>query len=403
MKRRLKKEGSNSGVKFKLDSVYFKKLKQRAIDECIHIYFEKYRLADCIELAYKMHLNHPKDEFYLYFIIESLRRTIALFPESRHAFFITSRYKFKKSNTKDLAVNRIHESIHYHLTDLYRFDSIALKKMENSSLTTIDSIEFVTNDEALSYFSKLARSGCKACVPSLYLIDTVDVKVPDTSKISDFEKGIYQNTFINKELDKKAKTTNFLFLNNYYKSMNGNRFMFIEPMYTKHEVGVHFRKFIENTGENAIKKLKQYYNPIPDLTYREYLTINALLGVVSEKLIRTNQKVKNFRAKKYIYRRNKKAIEIKFDAYYEVPELFALAKKYKLENVYFVDFVQKEADPMIVNPGTYKDRINLLLYKINFYNKTIKREYMKINFMHRNDLPLFQFLYPVFMDYFKIM
>jgi Zn-dependent protease with chaperone function len=70
-------KGTKQKNKFLVDSAFFYTIKQRAIDECVNLYFEQLNLDECLELSFKQHLLFPTDPFYLFYVTESTRRLIA--------------------------------------------------------------------------------------------------------------------------------------------------------------------------------------------------------------------------------------------------------------------------------------------------------------------------------------
>lgn len=78
---------------FLVDSVYFMKMKQMAIDECIHLYFEQLDYHACTEMSFAQHLRYPNDQFYLFYLTECCRRTLASDPAYANTLFISGLYE----------------------------------------------------------------------------------------------------------------------------------------------------------------------------------------------------------------------------------------------------------------------------------------------------------------------
>jgi hypothetical protein len=156
------------------DSVMFHSLKKRATDESINLYFENKEYAECIELAFRQHLLYPYDEFYLFFLTECLRRESALTAGFGTEIFITHRYKnlapdlkaalptfVRSAPRKSTGPQNLRQTIFYHLTGpIYNFTDERLSELSSCELLRHDTLEFVTNDDALAYFSSKLNSGC---------------------------------------------------------------------------------------------------------------------------------------------------------------------------------------------------------------------------------------------------
>jgi hypothetical protein len=158
---------------FIVDSIYFGKLKQQAIDETIYLFFKEQNFNECIELAFTQHLKHPKDNFYLFFLIESTRRLLANNSNLTDKNFITGNYVLKQKKVKKpIAIvsgkyktNTIGEFVYqntiFNHLDILFIDSNDIK---NKRLTNTDTLEFITNVDALQYFRREAKANnCFMC------------------------------------------------------------------------------------------------------------------------------------------------------------------------------------------------------------------------------------------------
>src|SRR6185312_10768213 len=156
---------------FQVDETMFNKVKMQAVDECINILLQEQKFEDCIELCYKQLLFNPTDEFYLFYLNEALRRYIVVKPLEADDFFITGRYyntytKYVPKDKLPVYVNnekgikptdsQITQAIQYHYEYLMLADKDKLfVSLPDNSLTRTDTIEFVTNKDALKYFTDL--------------------------------------------------------------------------------------------------------------------------------------------------------------------------------------------------------------------------------------------------------
>lgn len=156
---------------FLVDSALFVRLKQRAIDESIHLYFEQLNFDACLEMAFKQHLFYPTDPFYLFYITECTRRLLASNTFYQEALFISGIYEkdyCKKepalipkvifSGGKELPADKrvawsVFNKIQGPILD------ISAEKMNEITNTLIqnDTVKFLTYKDAHIYFSSLNR------------------------------------------------------------------------------------------------------------------------------------------------------------------------------------------------------------------------------------------------------
>lgn len=177
-----KDANANDTVKtkyYQIDEALFKQIKMQAVDECIRILLQQQNFEDCVELCYKQLLFNPTDEFYLFYVNEALRRYLTVKPLEADDFFITGRYttysKYLPKNKMPVYVNsqtlkpvdaRVTQTIPYHYEYLMLADKDKLfVTLPDNNLTRTDTLEFVTNKDALAYFmdrqEKLNQSSVK--------------------------------------------------------------------------------------------------------------------------------------------------------------------------------------------------------------------------------------------------
>ena len=152
---------------FKIDEKAFWKIKRQAVDECINLHMQRFEFEDCIELCYEQLLTNPNDEYYLFFINEALRRFLLMNPTEADKYFITGRYniasKYLPKEKLPVYINsklglkptdvRITQTIFYHYDYLMLTDKEKLfVNLPANELTKTDTLEFITNGEALDYF-----------------------------------------------------------------------------------------------------------------------------------------------------------------------------------------------------------------------------------------------------------
>ncbi|MGZ3866251.1 MAG: M48 family metallopeptidase [Bacteroidia bacterium] len=158
---------TTNALYFKIDANLFKKVKQQAIDECINLLLQQQDFEGCIEMCYRQLIQNPDDEFYLFYVNEALRRFLLIKPEESEKLFITGRYttytKFIPADKKPVYImsskigktetEKISQTIFYHYEYLMLADkNKLLTKLPDNALTRNDTLEFVTNGDALKYF-----------------------------------------------------------------------------------------------------------------------------------------------------------------------------------------------------------------------------------------------------------
>jgi hypothetical protein len=162
-----KKTDTTGRRDFLLDQNRFRQLRKQAIDECLFLAFREMEFHDAIELCYRQLMFDPNDEFYLFFLNESLRRYLYMYPEKATACFITDKYKLNqkyipKSDlpkvclsdlAKDKKVPEYYKTINYNYQFiLFKNDKEDISALPVNVLTSNDTIEFITYKEALDYF-----------------------------------------------------------------------------------------------------------------------------------------------------------------------------------------------------------------------------------------------------------
>ncbi|MBA3680293.1 MAG: M48 family metalloprotease [Bacteroidetes bacterium] len=370
--------GFGKGNDFLVDSVFFKNMKQRVIDEVIYLNFFEANLGDCIEKAYLQQLYFPKDEFYIYFIVESLRRKIALFPHSANDYFITSdfnEYELNKHNiqkpvTSSIQSPKISNIIHYNLKNVYGHefnDSILSAKGYNELLDT-SNIEFITNADALKYFTSIAqKTNYKGYT---FLKEKTNIKEPEKFKATELEKMLYEQTFLAKE-NPNARYKNIsypFFLNTYYSSTGG------EKSFDRSAITKDTWLYEDFNKKNPISLQDTNFNSdvfiFPELDFRDSYQNATWLDVLSIKVITDNWPEEKTLKKKHIFSDVEKTIKQKIDFESDFPELYAMSKKYNYKKLYFADILENQAN---VQLGGHRTQFGILIYCVDFSAGTVER------------------------------
>ncbi len=363
---------------FQNDSAMFYKVKQRFTDECIYNYFENQYYSDCIELAYKMHIIYPDDEFYLFFILESLRKKLALFPQQANNFFIIENYKVKPK--KGIKKNKNSCSVHYNLKELYGFEDILLENYKKNNLINTDTIEFVTNKQALDYFVKEAELKCKSCYPSLKRMDKKFEQPLRSGNITELQQFLYDQAFFkNTDTNISLKQVVPFFFNNIYISDRGKKKYYKSAINSTNEEYKELEKFLNDKSSEFRSGLDSVFNFFPQLNYREVNTINSVLDIATQKINYENYNSKQRIKKEFIYLKSENTSKTTLSVYNNLPELNLIAKKYGYKKIFFVDFV--------INRPNYdfyafnkKNKLDVVIYSIDIENNLLIKYYKRYQF-----------------------
>lgn len=158
------KKATAAGKDFQVNELLFRKMKMQAADETIRLQLSDLDLQEAVESCYKQLLLNPGDEYYLFYLNEGLRRFITENPAESDNYFITGQYNvMSKMIPKDqlpkvnLSRKKIQPSefsklIQYQYAYLLFNNEPAAEQLSPGSLINNDTLEFITNREALDYF-----------------------------------------------------------------------------------------------------------------------------------------------------------------------------------------------------------------------------------------------------------
>lgn len=152
-------EKENGTKDFVVDKEMFKKLQSQARLEVLNILLQSHRYSECAEKAFYYHLFEPKNNAYLYYIIESGRRFMYLNERVSKTGFLADRYEapFK-------AGEGILHHLHLLVPEIDQRRQILAKDYLDKKH------EFGTYEEAFLYFTDLAlKRGIKETYLSLAL------------------------------------------------------------------------------------------------------------------------------------------------------------------------------------------------------------------------------------------
>jgi len=373
--KRIKNAKTLYGNKFRkndflVDSAYFHQLKQRCIDESIYILFRNLQYEDCIELSFQQHLQYPLDKFYLAFLQQSLRRILIERPELGNKRFITNRYvienKMKGTKKPDIAYSKFYKnkpadfvynlSIFYNLDKIYGLSDSSIARLENKRLIKNDTLEFINNEDAISYFELTSKKlNCTVCSYN-ELSDSASLQ-KRTETTNDLEKQFYS-----------VSPT----LTGYVKNVDtNNRRLFVISNYLTQFYTV-FN--LPKTGENKTGLLYSYIKEDADLR-RNYMIPSDLTFNERNLLLEYLEKVQNNLPDPGETSTSKlKLVNRKhYNCQGVFPELATLLSKYNLQKINFLSVkrVQQNSGGGYMG-GLTSAVLQIYNYIINCYSIDLK-------------------------------
>jgi hypothetical protein len=317
---------------FLVDSVAYSTLKTRANDEIIYSYFVDNNFDDCIYLAYKMHLYHPNDEFYLYFLTEALFRKLDVDSTEGDENFITQNFRLSKKSIGKLG------SVHCHLRKVYGIDAIERKQLPNQSLADSLNIEFITNTEALNYFKQKSTELCNTCYAIKKSLGKPFSNIKDTVAMTELEKYIYDQEFFRRNDTLMVDDFVPVFFNTIYSSKKGkNEYTSSWLVEDSWEMEA-FKSYYNS--ESKHKKNQMDYLFYGNLNYRESQVALRQFDLITEKLISRKKDVRKGIKKGYIYDYSKDPLQNSFEMKATAPELYLTAQRHKFKKFIYIDLLK---------------------------------------------------------------
>lgn len=359
----------NPGYNFLVDSLYFKNLKRRATDETIFLSFNEANYDACLYYSFRENLQYPADEFYLFYTLESIRRVSLISENSDTRYFIAGDYDLEapEPQMKPLHINskikkaKIRKSVFYNLAELYPntfFDKSSNRLLKN------DTLEFITEQEALTYFSKQAKNSCSSCFLPLKLLKE-PFTIPEAAKINgSLEHSFYRTCSGYDSL--QGSLPNFekvpVFFNSIFIKQYGAAFNKISFISTS-EIRKQYKEFgIDRTG---LKPLV-FYNP---MSLPEQYNLYGIMTVIENWYkIRTGVNpekggLKNIKEHHYDI--------VSFPVTTVFPELAAFAHKYQFKKLMFFDMALYSQVQQNFGGATETQSHIGTIYCINFEKNTI--------------------------------
>ncbi len=373
------KNSTKSGKNFVVDSLLFEKVKKQAIDETIYLLFEQLRYEECIEIAYSQHLFYPEDQFYLYFLIECLRRQDGFIKNYQSEYFICGNYKnlvpdaisktkeavFVDGKSTKLKPKTYSNAIAANMQGvIYGFTENEIQNVKAKNLLFGTKLQFITNKEAFDYFKSLVPTNNSLfknqnCVITKNKIPKLNENTQESELYNAFIKNYneYQNV-----QDRLESFNRVPVLLKNFEIMNSN---------PKALITYDRNVELEILNKAYEKFLASYYNPSiqfsMEYNFREKYHIRNTVNFLDNLLHQKN-----------IWGLSTKEFTKDFDFLAIFPELSALVSSHNFKKLIFLDI--SVANPRGIQGslhfGEGAESWGVKYYIIDFKNKTISRKFV---------------------------
>ena len=373
--RKTEKVKANLGKNFLIDSVYFLRLKQMAIDECINELFVEQNYETCNEWAFNEHLKKPQDPFYLFYVTESVRRLIAIDSSWKNMEYISSNYKksFCKidSSVKDSVILFAHGT--YSKVASKKINSILLKlngpilgfnpgesNVKYSSLSNSDTLEFLTFIDALNYFQKLNQKN-GFLLNNLFLTNNCPTLKYNT------RESFFYNLKCNRGNFNENTKADYLFLLGSIDHVKGGMSGFSTKFEMEHSTDNEIFEYIKKADQNGAVSFgeEMNYNDV-NLIKNQIYILKAFFTNVGLKKPSLNN----------LFNRNIEDFKNRSSAEYNVrmisPELLEITKKYGLKGIIFSEIDINETSQKNFLSNSNSKAWNITHYYLDVFENKIK-------------------------------
>jgi hypothetical protein len=350
---------NSSRTYFVVDSVSFFALKKSAAQESYNYMIQNHKYQDIIELSFTDYLYRPGDQENLALLIESLRRYLLLNPDVDKEQFILENYKgkgAKKSDNYSYVYNDNTSILQYLNKGLLHLKSNDLAQLKATDLLDTTGIKFRTNKEALAYFMQKAKDiNCKPCLFSAVFQNPKELKY---IKDAELNNTVFDTKDFFEELKAKTDYSENLYILNMPIIDKLDYFAINTPaLYTK---------FLQDY-KNKFKGIAGFENIqlITDFSYDDQHKLNSI-NLLSEKIVEENLYfraiIANVESQQQATQTGANGTMMVYNRPNPVgkqnytqrgtlncravsPEAVEMYKKYKVKNIYFIDF-----DIIVINP-----------------------------------------------------
>ncbi|MGE0566313.1 MAG: M48 family metalloprotease [Bacteroidia bacterium] len=377
MSKKVKEIENPGSMNFLVDSISFGKLKKRTTDESIYLLFKNNQFDECIEFCYMNHLLLPNDEYYQYFLLESLRLQNEINPNFCNKPFITWRYKRKYLNGK---------SIHTNLEKVYKMYWQQIKDKIKGALSEPSDLEFFTNSDALEYFKSYAVANCKSCSPVLSRFGHKEI-TPIKSEQELLYSFIKESQCSSDIIDISNNTP--IFFNRTFTSYWDNKlfnYYLIDSNSIEQKMFINWIQEMSNP-ENA----QSYIDYLPRLNYVDRITVSNQLARLATKSLHHNSKIKNAIRKKHHFRGSKKIKKTYSDPRIDAPSVLCFANEVKCNSIIFVEFLIQESQRGAFVETTKKVKARIYYYDLK--NKLLYSKFKNLKVKYFSDYQ-FRRVYP---------
>ncbi|MES2513574.1 MAG: hypothetical protein V4580_05490, partial [Bacteroidota bacterium] len=356
----LSSDSSNiSRTRFVVDSVKFVELKKRARQESYNCMIQNHKYQEAVELSFTDYLYNPNDPENLALLIEALRRYLLLNPKSEKEQFIIENYKgkgAKKSDNYSYVYDDNTSILKYLNKGLLHLRSNDLSQLKAKDMLDTNSVRFTTNKEAFAYFVQIAKNtNCKPCLFSNVFENPKELKSDDAANL---QNTVFETTsFFNDLIAKEQRSENLYILNvpiidklDYFAVNTTELYArFLQDYKAKFKsiTGLQNVQFVSDLSYDDQHKLNSI-NLLSEKMEEENLYFRAIIANIESQQKMTTQ---GANGTMFVYNRpntvgktsysHKATLNCKAIS----PEAVEMYSKYKVKNIYFIDF-----DIIVINP-----------------------------------------------------
>lgn len=351
---------------FLVDSLRFFELKKIASQESFNLMFTNRKFHNLIELSFVKYLYEPENQENLAVLLESLRRYLFLNPNDLSSQFIIHQYKGPGAKSNDyykyITSNKT-SILNYLNKGLLFLPSSDLTKIQATELLDSVNVRFKTYNEALIYFTKKSEQlNCKPCeIGKIF-------KNPDeiifNREIKNNNSVFSCNDYLN-AVDSGLDFKNSLYVFNFPHFDDLNYF----DVNTPNPYGKVLNNYI-NTFKKENNQQKIYL--INEMSFSDQHIVNSFNDMV-EDVVPKNLYQKTILNKSSPYEDREATTHFVHDTKkwtYFAPELYALFYKYKVKQIFIIDFDYVHLDkyssigPAMVNTGPGNKKCRAWKFKI---------------------------------------
>lgn len=363
---------ASSRSDFLVDKEFFAKLKLKAVDESIYLLFCANSYQACLQQSFLQHILYPDDEFYIFYSLECLRRISLLSANASQNYFIMGNYYLSglQEVEKPVYIYSSLKKVDFQKTIFHQLNTIYPGTgfpLAGSPLLQNDTLEFVTEKEALAYFKKVAEAKCKSCFLSLKLLES--------SQVSDCKGAIRESDPLLWQMCDDITAIDLLkqppsgaekipvFFNNIYTKKYGseyNRLPFVSTFEMRKDY-YKFTRWRKDEGQITWKNILDNSE-----MYQLYGQMDLLGNYYN-----TLENVDIFSAPPGYYFKEKYFDPVELNITKLMPEMAGLAAKYNYRKIMFFDLFYYQETQRNMNGEQQNERYQAMVYCVDLAKNKI--------------------------------